>query len=106
MWDHDTAGLYTSAPKTLQAGPGWTDWARILPWLSSPLLRLQAGLAAYGRERRRNAELVHRLQQMHGEQVDVLEMKKRFVRQSRGGGYTQRIASEFRVGVALHEPVA
>lgn len=26
-------------------------------------------MAAYGRERRRNAELVHRLQQLHAEQV-------------------------------------
>lgn len=39
--------------------------------------RTEAALAAYGRERRRNAELVHRLQQMHAEQVDVLELKKR-----------------------------
>lgn len=39
--------------------------------------RTEAALAAYGRERRRNAELVHRLQQMHAEQVDTLELKRR-----------------------------
>jgi hypothetical protein len=39
--------------------------------------RTETALAAYSRERRRNTELVHRLQQMHSEQVDVLEMKKR-----------------------------
>ena len=31
--------------------------------------RAEAAVAAFGRERRRNAELVHRLQQLHGEQV-------------------------------------
>ena len=41
--------------------------------------RTEAGLSAYARERRRNGELVHRLQQMHGEQVDMLELKKRCV---------------------------
>ncbi len=35
-------------------------------------------MAGYGRERRRNAELVHRLQQLHGEQVDTVELKKRY----------------------------
>jgi len=40
--------------------------------------RTEAALAAYGRERRRNAELVHRLQQMHAEQVDTLELKRRY----------------------------
>jgi len=40
--------------------------------------RTETALAAYSRERRRNTELVHRLQQMHSEQVDVLEMKKRY----------------------------
>ena len=39
---------------------------------------LQTAIAAYARERRRNSELVHRLQQMHGEQVDMLTMKKRW----------------------------
>jgi hypothetical protein len=39
--------------------------------------RAEAALAAFGRERRRNLELVHRLQQMHAEQVDTLELKRR-----------------------------
>ena len=39
--------------------------------------RTEAAVAAFGRERRRNAELVHRLQQLHGEQVDTLELKRR-----------------------------
>ena len=34
--------------------------------------RTEAAVAAFGRERRRNAELVHRLQQLHGEQVRIL----------------------------------
>ncbi|KAG2437608.1 hypothetical protein HYH02_011248 [Chlamydomonas schloesseri] len=40
--------------------------------------RCESAMAAYGRERRRNAELVHRLQQLHAEQVDTLELKKRY----------------------------
>eukprot|EP00955_Chlamydomonas_euryale_P070789 360863-Chlamydomonas_euryale.AAC.4 len=43
--------------------------------------RAEAALSAYGRERRRNGELVHRLQQMHNEQVwsvDTLELKRRY----------------------------
>ena len=40
--------------------------------------RTEAAVAAFGRERRRNAELVHRLQQLHGEQVDTLELKRRW----------------------------
>ena len=34
--------------------------------------RTEASVAAFGRERRRNAELVHRLQQLHGEQVRLV----------------------------------
>eukprot|EP00798_Chlamydomonas_sp_ICE-L_P001244 gene1244-32592_t len=39
--------------------------------------RTEAALAAYARERRRNGELVHRLQQMHEEQVDMLDLQRR-----------------------------
>lgn len=34
--------------------------------------------AAQAKERARNAELVHRLQQLHAEQIDVLELQKRY----------------------------
>ncbi|KAG2496621.1 hypothetical protein HYH03_005442 [Edaphochlamys debaryana] len=39
--------------------------------------RCEACMAAYGRERRRNTELVHRLQQLHAEQMETMELKKR-----------------------------
>ncbi len=41
----------------------------------------QLGVAAAGnaKERARNAELVHRLQQLHAEQIDVLELQKNYV---------------------------
>ena len=47
--------------------------------------RTEAAVAAFGRERRRNAELVHRLQQLHGEQVDTLELKRRCVGEGEAG---------------------
>jgi len=42
------------------------------------LRRAEATLAALKKERRRNAELVHRLQQLHTEQVDVIELQRRY----------------------------
>ncbi len=42
------------------------------------LKRAEAAVAALRRERRRNAELVHRLGQMHGERIDVLELQRRY----------------------------
>ncbi|KAG1661151.1 hypothetical protein FOA52_002526 [Chlamydomonas sp. UWO 241] len=56
--------------------------------------RAEAALSAYGRERRRNAELVHRLQQMHGEQVDTLELKKRFHELQTAHMIAQKMATE------------
>ncbi|GBF87530.1 glycine D-amino acid oxidase [Raphidocelis subcapitata] len=41
------------------------------------LPRALAADAALRRERRRNAELVHRLQQLHGEQIDVISLQRR-----------------------------
>ncbi|GLC36661.1 hypothetical protein PLESTM_000486600 [Pleodorina starrii] len=40
--------------------------------------RCESVMAAYGRERARNGELVERLRMLHGEQVDALELKKRY----------------------------
>ena len=39
---------------------------------------LSAAVWVAGKERRRNAELAHRLQQLHAEQVDVLELQKNY----------------------------
>ena len=35
-------------------------------------------MASYGLERRRNAELVQRLQQLHAQQLDVMELQRRY----------------------------
>uniref|UniRef100_A0A383WD17 C2 domain-containing protein n=1 Tax=Tetradesmus obliquus TaxID=3088 RepID=A0A383WD17_TETOB len=42
------------------------------------LHQLDVAAAAHARERTRNAELVHRLQQLHAEQVDVIELQKQY----------------------------
>ncbi len=39
---------------------------------------LRCAVAARERERTRNAELVHRLQSLHAEQVDVLDLQQRY----------------------------
>ncbi|EFJ45230.1 hypothetical protein VOLCADRAFT_94413 [Volvox carteri f. nagariensis] len=40
--------------------------------------RCESVMAAYGRERARNGDLVERLRVLHSEQVDALELKKRY----------------------------
>ncbi|GIL58290.1 hypothetical protein Vafri_13367 [Volvox africanus] len=42
--------------------------------------RCESVMVAYGRERARNGELVERLKVLHAEQVDALELKKRYQR--------------------------
>ncbi|GIM13363.1 hypothetical protein Vretimale_16518 [Volvox reticuliferus] len=42
--------------------------------------RCESVMVAYGRERARNGELVERLKVLHAEQVDTLELKKRYQR--------------------------
>lgn len=82
------ASYAASAPGADAGGAGGTPGASA--WVSplgpdpgklppSELLqRAEATLAALSRERRRNAELVHRLQQLHGERIDVLELQRRY----------------------------
>lgn len=41
------------------------------------LHRAELMTALYGKERRRNAELVHRLQQLHAERVDMIEIQRK-----------------------------
>lgn len=80
------AGFKKAAPSAVQLGPETSSLRHnsagappntLLAWLYDA--RCESALAAYGRERRRNAELVHRLQQLHGEQVDAVELKRRYL---------------------------